>query len=177
MWWAMEYEEVAAVAVSPALVRRSCAGVASQSCLQPRRDRHIRVIPAISKATAWTGQNGRVFDPSRSSLITALKRLLKKGYLEADLKKSITGYLTHYKLTSAGKELLAKCRKDWRRAINGIEPFLEAELDSIKLMRALGIFQQAGGILRRHSAEVPFLSPWVSVLEQVEKISKEVNST
>lgn len=68
-------------------------------------------------------RSGGLFNPKRSSILTALGRL--GGALDIDNIPSATGKIvTHYKLTPAGQERLSELSKYWRQAIKGIDFFL-----------------------------------------------------
>jgi len=74
-------------------------------------------------------RSGGLFNPKRSSILTALRRLGEA--LDVDNIPSATGKIvTHYKLTRAGQERLSEQSKYWRQAMKGIDLFLYGQWGS-----------------------------------------------
>ena len=69
-----------------------------------------------------------VFKVNPGSLLTALKRLERAGWLDSKWKKSENGRRAkYYSLTRAGRKQLGEETADWRRRVGAVGRLLVAE--------------------------------------------------
>lgn len=69
-----------------------------------------------------------VFKANPGSLLTALKRLERAGWLDAEWRRTENSRRAKfYTLTDAGRKQLALETADWRRRVSAIARLLEAE--------------------------------------------------
>lgn len=69
-----------------------------------------------------------VFRVNPGSLFTALKRLERAGWLDAEWRRSENGRRAkYYSLTRAGRKQLEAETADWTRRVRAIQRLLEAE--------------------------------------------------
>lgn len=69
-----------------------------------------------------------VFKANPGSLLTALKRLERAGWLDAEWRRTENSRRAkYYALTDAGRKQLAVETEDWKRRVSAVARLLEAE--------------------------------------------------